>query len=64
MAIQGKQREALDHLQRALPGLKDMPWISELGQDPGLASLHGNPEFEQILVQLKKPDRAAGTVAR
>jgi serine/threonine protein kinase len=50
-ATRGKREEALDFLQRAL----DNGYASDrICDDPDLASLHGDPEFEAIVAEVKR----------
>jgi len=53
-ALRGKRMEALAFLRRALPGGGNMPWMWSIGKDQDLVSLHGNPEFEQIVAEVNR----------
>ena len=51
-AIGGRNREALDLLTQAA----DHGYVNErIADDPDLASLHGNPEFEAIVARVSAP---------
>ena len=51
MAISGRHSEALEYLNKAMEyGMSD-PWIAE---DSDFASLHGDPEFEAIVAEVRR----------
>ena len=51
-ALQGNREKALDSLRRAMDnGFTDADWMMK---DSELVSLHGDPEFEAIVAEIKK----------
>ena len=61
-ALFGERDEALRQLRRAVDlGYRNAGWMA---QDPDLASVHDNPDFEEIVVTLRsateQPARTAG----
>jgi serine/threonine protein kinase/Tfp pilus assembly protein PilF len=59
-ALQGQRDEALDHLRGAVGHGFSSLWVT---QDPDLASLHGDPEFEAIVEELERRNREKDTEA-
>ena len=53
-ARHGRSAEALALLRRALAGAGIMTWMGSLGVDGDLVSLHGDPEFERMIAEVKK----------
>jgi serine/threonine protein kinase/Tfp pilus assembly protein PilF len=54
----GRGEEAIAFLVRALAVGGDLPWKGTIGEDPDLASLRGNPEFERIVAEAKRGTQA------
>jgi tetratricopeptide (TPR) repeat protein len=52
-ARHGRRAEALAYLRRALPGGMDQPWMRDIAKDEDLVSLHGDPEFEKIVAEVR-----------
>ena len=50
-ALAGDRDRAFQHLQRELDQGFKSEWIT---RDPDLESLHGDPEFEAIVAEVKK----------
>ena len=51
-ALRGDREQALDWLRKAVDsGFTAADWMTK---DPDLASLHGDPEFEAIVAEVKK----------
>jgi non-specific serine/threonine protein kinase/serine/threonine-protein kinase len=51
----GRTREALDLLHQSMAHRLPKPIARQMGQDPDLAPLRGNPEFEAISAQARAP---------
>jgi serine/threonine protein kinase/Tfp pilus assembly protein PilF len=54
----GKNEDAIAFLVRSLAVGGDLPWKRSIGEDPELASLHGNPDFERIAAEAKRGAQA------
>lgn len=60
-ALQGKEQKALEALRQAIDEGWRTLWRYDLERDPNLESLHGEPEFQAMLEEIKA-DMAAQLV--